>query len=331
MRLIYVGWSAFIDVVAPTPAPVVQEKKDVPYVIAGTLRGAPLSKAAQAELHRAGKDAEIGKARSNKHIASLGPAFLLDDDVVDGDVFDREAKLKALGLAAVIYSSHSYGFGKMGGRVVVCLNRPYTPDEHKSIWCGISHLLGGGFDAAGERPSQCYGMHARRSNDAPHKRVVLDGAALNVDALVALGRSLVPAKAPANDAKYKKPAGRVPIEEIRSAASAFIDHPEVIADEKDWMDKLARPLAHQAACFPDQRDELEQILDEVSQQAPNYNKDENEKKFQYYIDDAFKCDPDSPNPPITIRNFFPPRRAEDLVCPRSISETSRKKGKRERR
>jgi hypothetical protein len=32
------GWSAFIDAVAPTPAPVVQEKKDVPYVIAGTQK-----------------------------------------------------------------------------------------------------------------------------------------------------------------------------------------------------------------------------------------------------------------------------------------------------
>jgi hypothetical protein len=152
----YVGWSAFIDAVAPTPAPVVQEKKDVPYVIAGTLQ-APLSNAAQSELHRAGKDAEIGKVRSNKHVASLGPAFLLDDDIVDGDVFDREAKLKALGIAAVIYSSHSYGFDKMGGRVAVCLNRSYTPDEHKPLWCGISHLLGGGFDKAGRTLSQCYG------------------------------------------------------------------------------------------------------------------------------------------------------------------------------
>ena len=145
----YVGWSAFVDAVAPMPAPVVQEKKDVPYVIAGTLQEAPLSNAARSELHRAGKDAETGKARSNKHVASLGPAFLLDDDIVDGDVFDREAKLKALGVAAFIYSSHSYGFDKMGGRVGVCLNRSYTPDEHKPLWYGISHLLGGGFDKAG--------------------------------------------------------------------------------------------------------------------------------------------------------------------------------------
>ena len=166
----------------------------MPYVITGTLQEGAAVKSGTEELRRAGKDAETGKARSNKHIASLGPAFLLDDDTVDGDVFDREAKLKALGIAAVIYSSHSYGFGKMGGRVGVCLNRPYPPDEHKPLWYGISHLLGGGFDKPGRTLSQCYGIHARRSNDAPHKRVVLHGAALNVDALVALGRRLMPAK-----------------------------------------------------------------------------------------------------------------------------------------
>jgi hypothetical protein len=147
----YAGWSAYVNAIAPTPAPVVQEKKDVPYVIAGTLQEAPLSKAAQEELRKAGKDAVIGKARSNKHTASFGPAFLLDDDVIDGDVFDREAKLKAVGIAGFIYSSHSYGFGKMGGRVGVCLNRPYAPDEHEPLWDGINHLLGGGFDKADRR------------------------------------------------------------------------------------------------------------------------------------------------------------------------------------
>ena len=288
----YAGWSAFIDAVAPTPAPVVTEKKDVPYVIAGTLQEAPLSKAAQSELHRAGKDVEIGKARSNKHIPSLGPAFLLDDDIIDGDVFDREAQLKALGIAAVIYSSHSYGFGKMGGRVVVCLNRPYSPDEHKPLWYAINHLLSGGFDEAGQTLSQCYGIHARRSNDAPHKRVVLPGAALNADALIALGRQLMPAtKAPAK--KTPTPAVKhegTTIEEIRSAVeflSGYLDeHPEVLADEIEWMNNIARPFAHQARRCPDQREELERLSDELSQKAPGYDEGENAQRFERYIVEA---------------------------------------------
>ena len=188
----YAGWSAFISAVAPTPAPVVVEKKDVPYVIGGTLQEAPLSEAARKELRRIGKDAETGKARSNKHILSLGPGLLLDDD---GDVLAREAVLRALGCAACIYTSHSYGTIKKGaveaskgGRVLLCLNREYSPDEHQLLWDGINHLLGGGFDKAGRTLSQCYGMHARRSTDAPSRRIVIDGAALNVDVLVALGR-----------------------------------------------------------------------------------------------------------------------------------------------
>jgi hypothetical protein len=253
--------------------------------------------------------------RSNDHLNSLGPAFLLDDD---GDVLARVAGLRALGCAACVYTSYSYGFIKhgasepsKGGRVVVCLNRSYTRDEHKPLFYAISHLLRGGFDTAGDRPSQCFGVHARRSADAPHECLVLPGAAFHVDALVTLGRSLLPAKTHAN-ANPKKPsdAARVPIEEIRSAASAFADHPEVIAVETDWMNKLARPLAYQAACFPDQRDELEQVLDELSQKAPNYDKEENETKFGYYINDAFNRDPTGANPPITIRSFFSTARNE---------------------
>jgi hypothetical protein len=286
------GWSAFIDAVAPTPAPVVQEKKDVPYVIAGTLQEGPLSKAAREELRKAGKDAKTGKARSNKCVASLGPAYLLDDDIIDGDVLDREARLRALGVAAFIYSSHSYGFGKMGGRVGVCLNRPYTSDEHKPLWHGISHLLGGGFDAAGQTLSQCYGMHARRSHDARHKRVVLPGAALNVDALVALGRRLMPAKkAPPPAANPENPPDQpATVEQIRSAVeflSGYLDeHPEVLANETDWMNNIARPFAHQAWRCPDQREELAGLLDELSQKAPGYDREENAARFARYVEEA---------------------------------------------
>ena len=186
----------------------------------------------------------------------------MDDDIVDGDVFDREVELKALGIAALIYSSHSYGFGKMGGRVAVCLNRSYPPDEHKPLWYGISHLLGGGFDEAGRTLSQCYGTHARRSNDALHKRVVLPGAALNVEDLVALGRRVMPTKkAPTPAAKHEKPPGHgATMEQIRSAVeflSNYLDeHPEALANEPDWMNNIARPFAHQAWRCPDQREEL---------------------------------------------------------------------------
>ena len=268
----------------------------MPYVIGGTLQEAPLSEAARKELRRLGKDAETGKARSNKNIPSLGPGLLLDDD---GDVLAREAVLRALGCAACIYTSHSYGTIKKGaaeaskgGRVVLCLNREYSPDEHQLLWDGINHLLGGGFDKAGRTRSQCYGMHARRSTEAPYKRVVIEGAALNVDALVALGRSLQPAKkAPAAAGKPgNRPDQAATIEQIRSAVeflSGYLDeHPEVLVDEPDWMKNIARPFAHQAWRCPDQREELERLLDELSRKAPGYDREENAVRFARYVDEA---------------------------------------------
>ena len=105
------GWSEFIEAIAPTPAPTAKQKSDVPYVVAGPLQDAPLSEAAQKELRRLGKDAETGKARSNKHIPALGPGLLLDDD---GDLLAREAVLRTLGCAACIYTSYSYGMIKKG-------------------------------------------------------------------------------------------------------------------------------------------------------------------------------------------------------------------------
>jgi hypothetical protein len=98
----FAGWSAAINAVAPTPPPIIKNKSDVPYVIAGELKEAVLSNAARDQLREAGINAETGKARSNDCVAFQGPAFLLDDD---GDVLAREAVLRALGCAACIYTS----------------------------------------------------------------------------------------------------------------------------------------------------------------------------------------------------------------------------------
>jgi hypothetical protein len=124
------GWSAFVEEIAPDPAPVIERKEKVPYYIAGTLREAELINAKLREQRLINGQSTIGKQRSSAHIETLGPVLLLDDDT---DVFAREPALLALGTAALIYSSHSYGFTKgdatepaRGGRVVLVLNRMAT-------------------------------------------------------------------------------------------------------------------------------------------------------------------------------------------------------------
>jgi Primase C terminal 2 (PriCT-2) len=190
------GWSAFVEEVAPDPAPVIERKDRVSYYIAGTLKEAELINKKLREKRLSKGQSTIGKQRSSAHVETLGPALFLDDD---GDVFAREGSLRALRAAAVVFSSHSFGFKKdnatqpsSGGHVVLVLNRTVTPDEYASLWDAVNHLLGGGFDEHGRSAYLCYGRHARRSNEAPFRRTIIDGAALDADALIELGRSLRP-------------------------------------------------------------------------------------------------------------------------------------------
>jgi len=89
------------------------------------------------------------------------------------------------------------------------------------------------------------------------------------------------------------------IEDIRSAVSVI--PPSAISTEQEWM-KFARGLAHEAALYPDQADQLWEILDTASRRARNcshYDEAENESRWSRYIDEAFARDC-----PITIASVF---------------------------
>jgi hypothetical protein len=102
--------SSFSDALADNrPAPVIERKDQVPYYIAGTLKEAELINAKLREQRLSKGQSTVGKQRSSAHIDTLGPVLLLDDD---GDVFAREPALRAIGAAAVVYSSYSFGFPK---------------------------------------------------------------------------------------------------------------------------------------------------------------------------------------------------------------------------
>jgi AAA domain len=63
--------------------------------------------------------------------------------------------------------------------------------------------------------------------------------------------------------------------------------------------KLARGLAHEAAVFKKQAAALWEILDTASCHAPNYDEEDNRRRFQRYIDEAFNREN-----PITIATVF---------------------------
>ena len=85
-------------------------------------------------------------------------------------------------------------------------------------------------------------------------------------------------------------------EEIRSAVSAI--PPSAISAEADWM-KFARALAHEAAIYKAQAEELWEILDTASRLAPGYNETNNRNRWLRHISEAFDRDK-----PITIASVF---------------------------
>jgi hypothetical protein len=86
------------------------------------------------------------------------------------------------------------------------------------------------------------------------------------------------------------------LEEIRSAVLAI--PPSAISAEADWM-KFARALAHEAAVYKKQSEELWQILDTASRSAPGYNEAENRTRWLRLIGEAFAREK-----PITIATVF---------------------------
>jgi putative DNA primase/helicase len=231
------GVQALADEIAPSPAPVIDRKDLVPYYIAGTLKDAEITnKRLREERQRKGQST-IGRQRSSAHIGSLGPAVLLDDD---GDVFARLPLLRVLGVAAIVYSSYSFGqvkHGKTsastGGRIIVVLDRQVTPSEYPDAWDGVNDLLGSGFDVHGRSPAQCYGRHARRADDAPHRCEILDGYALSADALIERGRALRPERPSGSSTTSTPTSKRAALEEIERARLMGAVRP---ADQyRDWI------------------------------------------------------------------------------------------------
>ena len=110
-EMLCAGWTAFCKEIAPDPAPVFAQKDRVPYYISGVLQDAEFINKRLRERRIQAGQSTIGRQRSSAHIASIGPAILLDDD---GNVLARISKLKALGWASLVYTSYSYGSVKAG-------------------------------------------------------------------------------------------------------------------------------------------------------------------------------------------------------------------------
>ncbi|GLR89462.1 AAA family ATPase [Bradyrhizobium iriomotense] len=86
------------------------------------------------------------------------------------------------------------------------------------------------------------------------------------------------------------------VEEIRSAAR--IIPPAALATEHDWV-RVARGFAREAAIFPASEADLWTVLDDISRNAPGYDREENRRRWNRYKKEAFDRDV-----PITIATVF---------------------------
>jgi hypothetical protein len=131
-----------------------------------------------------------------------------------------------------------------------------------------------------------------------------------VDLLAALGLVMPPDPAPKKKAAKRDYSADLTLTKIRAAveflAGYLVEHPDVLKDYDDWTEKLARPLAHQVMLHEGQKDELWQMLDEVSKLAPGYDEAKNAERFEHYIDEAKQKPADGikGESAITIGTFF---------------------------
>ncbi len=188
-------WAEMAAIVAPEFPPVCPDKDSALYFVSGALQDAPLVGKTLKKAQDRGQPL-VGRQRSNSHMASCGPAIVLDIDAVA--VFELEGAIRELGCRAVMYTSYSFGMKredgteKRGGRIILAGDRPWTVDEHPAVMAAANGLLSNHADEGAMSVSQAMGAYVRRSSDAFCRRLPIDGGALSIDKLVARGRTLVP-------------------------------------------------------------------------------------------------------------------------------------------
>ena len=106
----------------------------------------------------------------------------------------------------------------------------------------------------------------------------------------------LPELTPAEREQIQKWFGHLPCKRLGAGLEANLDEVsaavaaipgEAIAAEPDWM-RLARALAWEAKMWPERTEVLWEILDTASQRAPNYDRENNRRKFDRYIGEAGK-------------------------------------------
>lgn len=178
-----------IKIVAPEIPQIKADKANVRYFVSSALRDAPLvSKTLEIAISRGWPT--TGKQRSASHVIE-GCVVKLDlDSISEPDLRVLLAKLKFLGLAYALYTTHSHGV-KPGirARLILFLDRNLPPLEYKPVVLALSkELLGKSLDESEALLSQqasVYCAHPDRKRLA-RRKVDLDGYCISADFLLSI-------------------------------------------------------------------------------------------------------------------------------------------------
>jgi len=178
-----------INLIAPEIPQISADKANLRYFICSGLRDAPLvSKTLEIAISRGLPT--TGKQRSASHVIE-GCLVKLDlDSISEPDLRVLLAKLKFLGLAYALYTTHSHGV-KPGirARLILFLDRSLPSLEYKSAVLALSkELLGKSLDESEALLSQqasVYCAHPDRKHLA-RRKVDLDGYCISADFLLSI-------------------------------------------------------------------------------------------------------------------------------------------------
>ena len=178
-----------INLIAPEIPQISADKANIRYFVCSGLRDAPLvSKTLEIAISRGLPT--TGKQRSASHVIE-GCLVKLDlDSISEPDLRVLLAKLKFLGLAYALYTTHSHGV-KPGirARLILFLDRSLPSLEYKSAVLALSkELLGKSLDESEALLSQqasVYCAHPDRKHLA-RRKVDLDGYCISADFLLSI-------------------------------------------------------------------------------------------------------------------------------------------------
>lgn len=130
-----------------------------------------------------------GQRRTTENVIHIGFGVADIDSVGEEEVLEALSRLHAIGVAALLHTTHSHGAGLKEGkykcRLCIPFSRPVEVGEWDRAWAGLNELLGGILDPQCKNPNRIYYFPSCPPGEEHLAEIeAMDGGPLNVDDLI---------------------------------------------------------------------------------------------------------------------------------------------------